>query len=54
MAALLDIDATINQHLAYIVPNTNSVSAHYLHVCLSAGYAELRAVSSASVALGRR
>ena len=47
-AAVLAIDATINQHLAYITPNTDRVSSRYLYMCLAAAYTELRAISSAS------
>ena len=48
MAALLTIDATINQHMAYITPSTDTISPRYLHICLAASYAELRGLSSAS------
>ncbi len=48
MAALLMIDATINQHMAYITPNTDTISPRYLCICLAAAYAELRGLSSAS------
>ena len=48
MAALLTIDATINQHMAYITPSTDTISPRYLHICLAAAYAELRGLSSAS------
>ena len=48
MAALLTIETTINQHLAYIAPNTSQVLPQYLHMCLTAAYSELRAMSSAS------
>ena len=48
MAAVLAVDATINQHIAYIAPNTDKVSSRYLHMCLAAAYTELRAISSAS------
>ena len=50
MAAVLAIEATINQHVAYITPNNSRVGASpgYLHMCLTAAYTELRAISSAS------
>ena len=48
MSAVLDIDATINQHMAFITPKTASISPHYLQMCLTAAYSELRAISSAS------
>ena len=50
MAAVLAIDATINQHVAYITPNTNTdkASSRFLHMCLTAAYTELRAISGAS------
>ena len=48
MAAVLAVDATINQHIAYTAPNTDKVSSRYLHMCLAAAYTELRAISSAS------
>ena len=48
MAALLTIDATINQHMAYITPNIGTISPRYLYMCLAAAYAELRGLSSAS------
>ena len=48
MSAVLDIDATINQHMAFITPKTTRVSPYYLQMCLTAAYSELRAISSAS------
>ena len=48
MSAVLDIDATINQHMAFITPKTARVSPYYLQMCLTAAYSELRAISSAS------
>ncbi|MCY3668464.1 MAG: restriction endonuclease subunit S [Gemmatimonadetes bacterium] len=50
MAAVLAIEATINQHVAYITPNNSRIGASpgYLHMCLTAAYTELRAISSAS------
>lgn len=48
MSAVLDIDATINQHMVFITPKTTRISPHYLQMCLIAAYSELRAISSAS------
>ena len=48
MAALLKLDATINQHLAYVAPNADTISSSYLCLCLTAAYRELRALSAAS------
>lgn len=48
MAAVLSIEATINQHMASITPKTERVSSQYLHMYLTAAYNELRAISSAS------
>ena len=48
MSAVLDIDATINQHIAFITPKTTRASSYYLQMCLNAAYSELRAISSAS------
>ena len=47
-SAVLDIDATINQHVAFIALKTTRVSPYFLHMCLTAAYSELRAISSAS------
>ena len=48
MAALLEIDATINQHIAYIQPDRSRLRPAYLHLFLKAAYRELRAISGAS------
>ena len=48
MSAVLCIDATINQHMAFITPNTPRVSPHYLHLYLTAAYSELRTISISS------
>ena len=45
MAALLLCEATINQHLAYIVPRRQAISPEYLHMVLRGLYAQLRAIS---------
>lgn len=48
MSAQLGIEATINQHLAYITPRVPVASAEYLHLALSAAYPQLRAISDDS------
>ena len=48
MAALLAIETTINQHMAYITPSASRVSSHYLQMYLTAAYSELRALSDDS------
>ena len=48
MSAVLEIDATINQHMAFVTPKTTRVSSYYLQMFLTAAYSELRAISSAS------
>ena len=50
MSALLAVEATINQHMAYITPRDIDavVSSHYLHMYLTAAYRELRALSESS------
>ena len=45
MSAQLGIEATINQHLAFITPRLPVVSTEYLHLALSAAYLQLRAIS---------
>ncbi|HAI87347.1 MAG TPA: hypothetical protein DCL63_10220 [Firmicutes bacterium] len=47
-AAVLCIEATINQHLVHITPRGASVSPDYLQMYLSAAYSELRALSDDS------
>jgi type I restriction enzyme, S subunit len=44
-AAPLAIEATINQHIAYITPRLHIVSTEYLHLALTAAYRQLRAIS---------
>lgn len=44
-AAPLAIEATINQHIAYITPRLHIVSTDYLHLALTAAYRQLRAIS---------
>ena len=48
MAAVLSIEATINQHVAYITPRVPVVNPEFLHLLLSAAYAQLRAISDDS------
>ena len=52
MAALLTIEATINQHVAYIKPTKESVSCSYLLSFFEAAYAFLRAESEAGSTKG--
>jgi type I restriction enzyme S subunit len=47
-AAVLAIEATINQHMAYISPKTVRVSSDYLQMYLTAAYVELRTISDDS------
>jgi type I restriction enzyme S subunit len=44
-AAILETEATINQHIAYITPESELISEEFLQVCLTAAYTELRAIS---------
>ncbi|OBB87549.1 restriction endonuclease subunit S [Mycolicibacterium peregrinum] len=45
MATVLDIEATINQHVAYVTPDADFWDSEYLLWSLTAAYAELRAIS---------
>jgi type I restriction enzyme S subunit len=47
-AALLEIEATINQHIAYITPMSAFVAPNYLQMYLTAAYPELRRISDDS------
>jgi type I restriction enzyme S subunit len=47
-AAILNIEATINQHLAYITPRREVVNPEYLLLVLGGAYHELRAISADS------
>jgi type I restriction enzyme, S subunit len=47
-AAVLATEATINQHIAYITPRRDVVSAEYLHLVFSGAYRELRSISDDS------
>jgi type I restriction enzyme S subunit len=48
MSARLGIEATINQHIAFITPRQPVVSMDYLHLALTAAYPQLRAISDDS------
>lgn len=43
--ALLGIEATINQHIAYIAPRTGEVNTRFLQLALAAAYQTLRSMS---------
>ena len=47
-AALLGVEATINQHIAFITPRTKSVFPEFLHLVFVAAYQTLRALSEDS------
>lgn len=47
-AAVLAIEATINQHIAYITPRPDIVSAEYLQLLFVGAYRELRSISDDS------
>ncbi|MFZ3385209.1 MAG: restriction endonuclease subunit S, partial [Candidatus Methanoperedens sp.] len=47
-AAVLNIEATINQHMAYISPITARVLSDYLQMFLITAYTELRSISEDS------
>ena len=47
-ATILHIDATINQHLAYITPKNILISPDYLQLALEGAYLQLRAISDDS------
>jgi type I restriction enzyme S subunit len=48
MASILRIEATINQHLAFLTPNLDKVTAEYLLVALIDAYGDLRRISEAT------
>ena len=48
MAAVLGIEATINQHIAYISPRRQIALAEFIHLSLTAAYPQLRAISDDS------
>lgn len=45
MSTVLRIEATVNQHIAFIAPNKKLASADYLNLALTVGYGELRKIS---------
>lgn len=47
-ATVLRIEATINQHMAFITPNTKIASADYVRLALHGSYAQLRSISDDS------
>lgn len=47
-AAVLHIEATINQHMAFITPRPNVTSADYLRLALHGAYSQLRSISDDS------
>lgn len=47
-AAVLGVEATINQHIAFITPRTNVVSPEFLHLTFVTAYQTLRALSQDS------
>ncbi len=48
MSAVLGIEATINQHIAYIAPRAPVASPEFIHLALTAAYPQLRAISDDS------
>ncbi|MGH8503951.1 MAG: restriction endonuclease subunit S [Gammaproteobacteria bacterium] len=47
-AAILAFEATINQHIAYVMPRRDAVTAEYLQLALVGAYRQLRAISDDS------
>lgn len=47
-SAILEFEATINQHIAYITPRVPVVTSKYLHHSLIAAYSTLRSISDDS------
>lgn len=45
MSTVLRIEATVNQHIAFITPNEKLASADYVNLALTVGYGELRQIS---------
>lgn len=45
MSAILGVEATINQHIAYITPRVHIASPEFIHLALTAAYRQLRAAS---------
>jgi len=48
MSAVLEVEATINQHIAFITPRIPVASPAYIHFALTAAYLQLRAASDDS------
>jgi type I restriction enzyme, S subunit len=48
LSAVLGIESTINQHIAFITPRTEIVLQDFMHYALSAAYSQLRALSEDS------
>ena len=48
MSAVLGIEATINQHIAFITPRMQMASPAFIHLALTAAYLQLRASSDDS------
>jgi type I restriction enzyme, S subunit len=48
MSAVLGVEATINQHIAYISPRVPVTKSEYLHLYFTAAYLQLRAASDDS------
>ncbi len=48
MSAVLEIEATINQHIAYLSPRTPVASPEFIQLALTASYSHLRAISDDS------
>lgn len=48
MAAVLGIEATINQHIAFISPRRKIALPEFIHLALTAAYPQLRAISDDS------
>ncbi len=48
MSAVLSIEATINQHIAFITPRMPVTSPEFIHIALTAAYLQLRASSDDS------
>ena len=48
MSAVLAVEATISQHLAFITPRTPIASSDFLNLAMTAAYSQLRAISEDS------
>lgn len=48
MAAMLETEATVNQHIAFITPRVREVSPDFIHLGFTAAYLQLRATSADS------